>query len=106
MAAPAPARHVRITDHDTLLAAAELRPPLDGTARAALHVASGHLPPGTRARLVDTVLAQPELTGALRLVASAPMGDSEVLDRVRERCLHVRTRAAGATTIVEADLRP
>jgi hypothetical protein len=97
-------RSLWITEHERPLAGAELRALPDRTVRAALHVESGHLPPGTRARLVDAVLAAPELAGARHLVASAPLGDSELLERVRERCAHVRTHAAGSTTILEADL--
>ena len=73
--------------------------------RSAMHVESGHLPPGTRARLVDAVLADPHVAAATRLAASMPAGDTELLDRVRQRARSVEVRAAGATKLVEADLR-
>ena len=72
--------------------------------RSDLHVESGHLPVGTRTRLVDAVLDSAEGDGADRLVATMPLSDTEMLDRVRERCDDVETRAAGSTKIVEARL--
>ena len=70
--------------------------------RASLHVESGHLPVGTGARLVDAVLAHPDVDHADRMVATMPLGDVEMLQRVRERCDDVQTHAAGATKLVEA----
>jgi hypothetical protein len=35
-----------------------------------------------------------------------PAGDSELLDRIKERTDSVESRRAGATNMVEADLRP
>ena len=72
--------------------------------RSAMHVESGHLPPGTRTRLVDAVLDDDQVSSAEHLAASMPMGDTELLDRVRERGSNVEVRAAGATNLVEADL--
>jgi hypothetical protein len=69
-----------------------------------LHVESGHLPPGTRSRLVDAVLSHPDVDHADRLLATMPLGDTEMLDRVRQRCDDVHARAAGATKLVEARL--
>jgi hypothetical protein len=72
--------------------------------RSELHAESGQLPPGTRGRLVDAVLDHPSVDGAEHLFAVMPMGNTEMLDRVRERTADVTTRAAGATKIVEARL--
>ncbi len=72
--------------------------------RSAMHVESGHLPPGTRARLVDAVLEDDQVASADHLAASMPVGDTELLDRVRERTRNVEVRAAGSTKLVEADL--
>jgi hypothetical protein len=74
--------------------------------RAALHVESGHLPAGTRTRLVDAVLDDPDVSGASHLAASTPTGDGELLDRIRERARSVTVRTAGATNLVDADLLP
>jgi len=85
------------------LATAELHPTgTAGVVHSDLHVESGHLPVGTRARLVDAVLAHPDVDHADRLVATMPLGDTEMLARVRECCDQVEAHAAGATKVVEA----
>jgi hypothetical protein len=103
----------RSADHPTIqieaegktLASAEVHPTDDpGLVHSDMHVESGHLPAGTRSRLVDAVLEHPEVEEADRLLATMPLGDTEMLDRVRERCDDVHARAAGATKLVEAHL--
>jgi hypothetical protein len=85
------------------LATAELHPTgTAGVVHSDMHVESGHLPAGTRSRLVDAVLAHPDVDHADRLVATMPLGDTEMLARVRERCDQVEAHAAGATKVVEA----
>ena len=75
-----------------------------GVVHSDLHVESGPVPGGTRTRLVDAVLADPRVHGADRLLATMPLGDTEMLERVRQRCRDVHAHAAGATKIVEARL--
>lgn len=90
------------TDGQTL-ATAEVHPTgTAGVVHSDLHVESGHLPMGTRSRLVDAVLAHPDVDSADRLVATMPLGDTEMLARVRECCDQVEAHAAGATKVVEA----
>jgi hypothetical protein len=72
--------------------------------RSAMHVESGHLPPGARSSLVDAVLDDPDVRRASHLTASMPTGDTEMVDRVRERADSVELRATGATKVVEAEL--
>jgi hypothetical protein len=96
---------VEIQDGGHLLATADVSPTDEaGVVHSELHVESGQLPRGTRSRLVDAVLEHPEVGKADRLVATMPLGDTEMLDRVRERTEGVEARAAGATKIVEARL--
>lgn len=64
----------------------------------------GHIPPGTRTSLVDTVMDLPEVQDSKRLEAALPLGDSESLGRLRERCEDVTTRAAGASALLDADI--
>jgi hypothetical protein len=71
---------------------------------SAMHVESGHLPPGTRSKLVDAVLDDPQVSQASHLSASMPAGDTELIDRLRQRAETVEIRAAGATKLVEAEL--
>ena len=98
---------VRVQADGRVLAEAEIRrPEMPGVVASAMHVESGHLPLGTATRLVDAVLEHPDVDGAQRLVATMPLNDTEMLDRVRQRSDEVEARAAGATKIVEARLVP
>jgi hypothetical protein len=72
----------------------------------AMHVESGQLPTRTRSKLVDAVLDDPQVSHASHLSASMPAGDTELIDRVRQRAQAVEIRAAGATKLVEAELGP
>ncbi|MFW3170428.1 hypothetical protein [Geodermatophilus sp. CPCC 206100] len=101
----APDSSVRITVDGHVLADADVHPTDDPrVVHSDLHVESGQLPLGTRGRLVDAVLDHPSVDRAERLVATMPISDTEMLDRVRERTTDVAARAAGATKIVEARL--
>jgi len=73
-------------------------------ARASLHVAAGHLPPGTRARLADALFAALESSGCRHVQVTLPLGDAELLHRVRQCCAAGQARAAGATCLFEATL--
>ena len=95
---------IEIQDDGRTLATAEMHAADTGVVHSDLHVESGHLPAGTRTRLVDAVLDHPDTDQADRLLATMPLGDTEMLERVRERCADVDARAAGATKIVEAKL--
>ncbi len=98
------ARRVEIRDGDQTVAAAEVSQRPGGTARASLSAASGHVPPGRRADLVDAVVDLPEVQASSRLEATIPLGDSETLDRLRERTEETTTRPAGSTALVDASL--
>ena len=75
-----------------------------GVIRASLQVEPGHQPIGSRTCLVDAVLDLPEARDQRHLEAALPIGDTEMLERLRERCDNVQTRPAGATCLVDADL--
>jgi hypothetical protein len=98
------ARRVEIKDGDQTVAAAEVSQRPGGTARASLHAAPGHVAPGRRADLVDAVVDLPEVQASRRLEATIPLGDSESLDRLRERTEETTTRPAGSTALVDASL--
>jgi hypothetical protein len=98
---------ITIDDDGRTTAQAEVSPTDDqGVVRSAMHVESGQLPPGTRARLVDAVIDDPAVSDASHLVATVPTGDTGLVDRIRERADSVEVRATGATKFVEADLPP
>jgi hypothetical protein len=78
------------------------RPESAGPVRVVVNVESGHLPTGSRTRLVDAMFDLPELQPGDQLEAAVPIGDAEILDRLRQRLADVRTRPAGATCLVEA----
>jgi hypothetical protein len=98
---------IEIDGDGRLLAEADVEPAdASGLVHVSMSVAGGPVPGGTGARLVDAVLDLPEVDKADRLLATMPLGDTEMIDRVRERSEVVETRAAGATKLVEARLRP
>ncbi len=99
-------RHIEIKDGDQTVAAAEVtKAAHDGnTVRASLLPSSGHIAPGTRASLVDAVLDTPEVKESARLEATVPLGDSETLERLRERTEDTATRPAGSTALLDANI--
>jgi hypothetical protein len=104
MAAPALPRIVIDGDDGSSLAVATIDVIDPLVVRASLHVSSGHLPAGTRARLVDAVLDDPDVRCRRQVQVTLPLGDTEILDRLRERGVLTTFRAAGSTCLVEADL--
>ena len=101
-------QHVEVSDDGRTVAAAEviISEESGGTARVSLHAESGHITPGRRASLVDAVLDLPEVRESARLEAAFPLGDSESLQRLQQRCQDVSTRPAGSSAILEAGLPP
>jgi hypothetical protein len=101
-------RRVEVKDEDETIAAAEVTPSdvSEGTVRASLLPSSGPTPPGSRARLVDAVMDLPEVQSSPRLEATVSLGDSESLERLRERTDETVTRPAGSTALVDAKIPP
>ncbi len=98
-------QHIDLDDEGRLVATADLQTdPQSGVVCAQLHVEPGHQRPGTGGRLVDAVLARVASREVVRLVATLPAGEAEVLERLRERCPDVRVRPAGATVIAEGNV--
>ncbi len=103
---PAPADIVIDGDDGQPLGVARIDLVDADTARASLHVVPGHLPAGTRARLVDAVFDDPGVRSRRRVQLTLPLGDTEILDRVRQRGVVGGFRAAGSTCLLEAELLP
>ena len=99
-------KHVEVIDDDRMVVAAEVSTSEGpgGTVRVSLRAESGHIAPGRRASLVDAILDLPEVQESARLEAVFPLGDSESLQRLRERCEDVSTRPAGGSAILDANL--
>jgi hypothetical protein len=104
MAAPALPRIVIDDEGGDTLAVATIDFIGPDVVRASLHVSPGHLPPGTRTRLVDAVFDDPDIRSRRQVQVTLPMGDIEILDRLRERGVFTAFRAAGSTSLVEVDL--
>ena len=107
MTNPETPRHVEIKDADDhVVAEAEVttaRVP-EGTVRTSLHAKSEHARRGDRTTLVDAVMDLPEVQASERVEASVPYGDGESLERLRQRTDDPRTRVAGATTLLDANV--
>ncbi len=99
-------RRIEVKDDDQTIAAAEVTP-LDnsgGIVRTSFLPAAGHIPPGSRASLIDAVMDLPEVQDSSRMEATVPLGDTESLDRLRERTDETVTRPAGSTALVDGDI--
>ena len=108
MTDPETPRHIEVKDGDQTVAEADVSASTEpaGTVRASLHAASGHIAPGSRARLVDAVMDSPEVRESSQLKAAIPLGDSESLERLRQRADEVTARPAGSTAMVDATVPP
>ena len=107
MTNPETSRHVEVTnDKEQPAAGAEVSPDTgpEGTVRTSLYAKSEHVRPGDRAQLVDTVMDLPEVQASDRLEASVPFGDTESVERLRERTEDAQLRAAGASTLLDANV--
>lgn len=109
MTEPGTHHHLEIKEGEQTVAAADVTIP-PGTspdetiAQASLRAAPGHIPPGCRASLVDAVMDLPDVQESSRLQAALPIGDSETLDRLRERSENAATRAAGSSALLDAGI--
>jgi hypothetical protein len=100
-------RHVEIKDEDDrIVAEAEVSTALgpEGTVRTSMHAKNEHARRGDRTHLVDTVMDLPEVRASERVEAAVPYGDGESLERLRQRTEDARTRVAGATTLLDANV--
>ena len=109
MTDPETSRHVEIKDDDDRTAAvAEVTTAKgpEGTVRTSMYAMNEHVRPGDRAALVDEVMGLPEVKASNRVEAAVPFGDAESVERLRERTDDVVLRAAGGTTLLDANLPP
>ena len=106
MTDPDTPRHIEIRDGGHTIAAAEVMTCQEAAriARVWLCVAPGHVTPGRRASLVDAVMDLPQVQASARLEATVPLGDTELLERLRQRTHDAVTRPAGCTALVDADI--
>ena len=71
-----------------------------------MYAKSEHVQPGYRATLVDEVMDLPEVKTSDRVEATVPLGDVESVERLRQRTDNAVLRAAGGTTLLDANLPP
>jgi hypothetical protein len=106
MTSPYASHHVEVKAGGQTVAAAEVTwEQAGGTVRTSLYPSSGHVPAGSRAGLVDSVVDLPEVRAGARLEATVPLGDAEALQRLRERTRDAVIRPAGSTALVDAAIR-
>ena len=107
MTNPENSRHVEIKDDDDRTAAAAdvttARGP-DGTVRTSMYAKNENVRPGDRAALVDEVMDLPEVKASDRVEATVPLGDVESVERLRERTDDSTLRAAGSSTLLDANV--
>jgi hypothetical protein len=106
MSSPDTPQRVEIKDGDQTVASAEvtISEETDGTAQASLHAVSGHIAPGSRTRLVDAVMDLPEVRASTHLEATVQLGDTESLERLKDRTDDTATRSVGSTALVDASI--
>ena len=93
---------IAITDEEGRpMAVAEVDAGDPSRARASLHVEPGHLPIGTRDRLVDAVLDDAEVRSCAQVQVAVPLGETEILDRLRDRCEVHGSHPAGVTCLMD-----
>ena len=109
MTDPETSHYVEIKDdEDRTAAVAEVttaRGP-EGTVRTSMYAKNEHVRRGDRATLVDEVMDLPEVKASNRVEATVPFGDAESVERLRQRTDDAVLRAAGATTLLDANLPP
>jgi hypothetical protein len=100
-------RHVELKneeDHVTAVAEVTTEACPAGTVRASIYAKSEYVRPGDRTHLVDAVMDLPEVRASDRVEATVPFGDIESVERLRERTADAVLRAAGATTLLDANV--
>jgi hypothetical protein len=107
MTDPKTSRHVEIKDDDDRTAAvAEVTTAAgpEGTVRTSMYAKNEHVRPGDRTALVDEVMDLPEVRASDRVEAAVPLGDAESVERLTERTDDAVLRAAGSTTLLDANV--
>jgi hypothetical protein len=107
MTDPETSRHIELKDEEdrtTAVAEVSVESGPEGTVRTSLYAKSEHVRPGDRSNLVDTVMDLPEVQGSERVEATVPFGDAESVERLRKRTEEAVLRAAGATTLLDANV--
>jgi hypothetical protein len=103
------ASHVEVRHEDDRTAAvAEVTTSAgpEGTVRTSLYAKGERVRRGDRTTLVDAVMELPEVQSSDRMEATVACGDFESVERLRERTGDPELRAAGSTTLLDANIPP
>ncbi|GAB2572320.1 hypothetical protein [Microlunatus antarcticus] len=97
---------LKVQHEGRVVAAAEVTAPPEphGKASVALTARRGEAPPEARSELVDQVLDHPGVRQSDSVHVVVPLGDGASLTRLQERTTNFDARAAGASSIIEADV--
>jgi hypothetical protein len=98
-------RQITVEDEGAVVAQASVSVSDGHVAHAQVHVASGHLPVGTRQKMVDAVHEAVCEDDGRHLTASVPLGDAELVQGLTDHLDDVTLRAAGATSIIDGDVK-
>ena len=71
-----------------------------------MYAKNEHVRRGDRAALVDEVMDLPEVRASNRVEATVPFGDAESVERLGEHTDDATLRAAGSTTLLDANVPP
>lgn len=97
---------VKVSREGHVVAAAEISSPPapEDPTTVALSAVRDMAPPGARSELVDQVLDHPDVRDSDSVRVVVPLGDSESIGRLQERTTNTTARAAGASSVIEADV--
>ncbi|SDR78831.1 hypothetical protein SAMN04488543_0471 [Friedmanniella luteola] len=99
-------KQIKVEVDGAVVAEAVVTPPdEDARARAQVHVDPGHLPAGTRQQVAAAVHEAVVADAAQHLTAALPRGDAELVEEMRGHLDHAELRSAGASSIIEGDVK-
>jgi hypothetical protein len=91
--------------HDGQVCAADISTPAEPDGVASVGLRAPHdVSPEARGELVDRVMEHPAVQGSDKVRVVVPLGDSESISRLHEHTTNVTARAAGASSVIEADV--
>ena len=91
--------------HGGQVCAADISTPAEPDGVASVGLRADHdTSPGARGELVDRVMEHPAVQGSDKVRVVVPLGDSESISRLHEHTTNLNARAAGASSVIEADV--
>ena len=103
---PTSTARLEVRHEGEVVATAEVQGPPEphGTAHVALQRHRGDVPPELGGDLVDQVMDTPEVSTSDNVHVVLPLGDSAAITRLQERTTGFSARAAGASSVVDAEV--